>query len=258
MFFRLRWETKGLGGESVGDLSRRVYHWTNLKMRPVQDIQPGPEDTGTDTCPQANHEGGACDGVPEESWGPVSNTDDPQDVPTPTLATSASATPTSATANASLCVNVQNENGRTVSVETHEGSTVKDFKSRFLCGVLYYFYSIVLGTHSRWESTLHNFGIHFYCDIYVAMDQAEGWWRRTDGCCYIAERWRPNGQHCVCDRRPAGATSSASFGVALNGWCVYISNIMTFHTSYGYVLDDRSVHTSYEHVHLCTVFPYIV
>jgi hypothetical protein len=34
MFYRLRWDTSGLGGENAGDLSKRVYHWSNLKPRP--------------------------------------------------------------------------------------------------------------------------------------------------------------------------------------------------------------------------------
>ena len=34
MFYRLRWVTSGLGGEVAGDVSKRVYHWSNLKPRP--------------------------------------------------------------------------------------------------------------------------------------------------------------------------------------------------------------------------------
>ena len=35
MFYRLRWNTSGLGGENAGELSKRLYHWSNLKRRPV-------------------------------------------------------------------------------------------------------------------------------------------------------------------------------------------------------------------------------
>ena len=33
LFYRLRWDTAGLGGEKAGELSKRVYHWSHLKMR---------------------------------------------------------------------------------------------------------------------------------------------------------------------------------------------------------------------------------
>ena len=33
LFYRLRWETAGLGGEPAGAVSKRVYHWSDLKMR---------------------------------------------------------------------------------------------------------------------------------------------------------------------------------------------------------------------------------
>ena len=33
MFYRVRWETNGLGSEEKGDISQRVYHWSNLKLR---------------------------------------------------------------------------------------------------------------------------------------------------------------------------------------------------------------------------------
>ena len=33
LFYRLRWDTTGLGGEKAGELSKRVYHWSHLKMR---------------------------------------------------------------------------------------------------------------------------------------------------------------------------------------------------------------------------------
>ena len=33
LFYRLRWETTGLGGEPAGAVSKRVYHWSDLKMR---------------------------------------------------------------------------------------------------------------------------------------------------------------------------------------------------------------------------------
>jgi hypothetical protein len=36
LFYRLRWETTGLGGEKAGELSKRVYHWSHLKMRENQ------------------------------------------------------------------------------------------------------------------------------------------------------------------------------------------------------------------------------
>ena len=35
LFYRLRWETTGLGNEKAGDLSKRVYHWSHLKMRGI-------------------------------------------------------------------------------------------------------------------------------------------------------------------------------------------------------------------------------
>ena len=38
MFYRLRWDTSGLGGEKAGDVSKRAYHWSNLKKRPQGDI----------------------------------------------------------------------------------------------------------------------------------------------------------------------------------------------------------------------------
>ena len=34
MFYRLRWDTSGLGGEAAGEVSKRAYHWSNLKRRP--------------------------------------------------------------------------------------------------------------------------------------------------------------------------------------------------------------------------------
>jgi hypothetical protein len=33
LFYRLKWDTPGLGGEKAGELSKRVYHWSHLKMR---------------------------------------------------------------------------------------------------------------------------------------------------------------------------------------------------------------------------------
>ena len=38
MFYRLRWDTSGLGGEKAGDVSKRAYHWSNLKKRHQGDI----------------------------------------------------------------------------------------------------------------------------------------------------------------------------------------------------------------------------
>ena len=39
LFYRLRWDTQGLGGELSGALSKRVYHWSNLKMREIKGTQ---------------------------------------------------------------------------------------------------------------------------------------------------------------------------------------------------------------------------
>ena len=33
LFYRVTWDSKGLGGEKPGELSKRVYHWSHLKMR---------------------------------------------------------------------------------------------------------------------------------------------------------------------------------------------------------------------------------